>query len=215
MQDTIVNAMLSSNIDELKNYCLTNKLAYINCKSTEFWLEKFENDNLPYVGETPTSINAWIERYKTIKNLKHTAQDIIMINKIETKRNEALNLIRIVIRENTYDLIKDVMDEDYNNEFIYDITITKKLNGYKTEYVKINIEDGDMETVDDTLSYNDVVYLMVYVMYYDKDYEILDEQSNPFLMTDTDMAVIAQYSEEDRKNAYKRIGIIEALNELY
>ena len=42
--------LLYADTATIKNHCRTNKLARNICNSVDFWLEKFDNDNIPIIG---------------------------------------------------------------------------------------------------------------------------------------------------------------------
>ncbi len=220
MEDIFISTMLNSNIDELKEQCLTNKQSNQACQKSYFWLNKFKHDHLPFYGSIPTTINGWINRYKEILKLKYKAQDILMINQIESERRiPGLNIININIKKEKYDLteifdsIDEGLDEVYNDNFMYSIIIDNNLNGHYIKiYSKINLETGENTEIFSDIEYNEILRLMIYIMYNDPYYEILDNQSNYFF--DTEDRIMNYQSTQDMINGFKRLGIIETLKKL-
>jgi hypothetical protein len=46
--DILYEIMLNSDISTVHQYCLTNKSALQLCQNSQFWKQKFNDDQLPY-----------------------------------------------------------------------------------------------------------------------------------------------------------------------
>lgn len=230
MEDIFITTMLNSNIEEIKEQCFANRQIHRYCQGSYFWIEKFNHDRLPLLGELPKNINGWINRYNEILKLKHDAQDILMINQIESERsNNPLKIIMIPITQNKYHLVKEFfkkdldnydeefykeLDDDFNVNYMYDISIVNSLDGiYEKIYTKINFESAEAIYINQGTDYNEILYLLISTMFKDPYYEILDQNSHQFF--DKEENIMNYGDTIDLINGYKRIGIRESLKVLY
>lgn len=73
-KDIWYNILLNSNIKELDYLCYTNKDSIDICSDKQFWLDKFLNDNLPYLVKVfPKNISKMINEYEKIYTAQSTA----------------------------------------------------------------------------------------------------------------------------------------------
>lgn len=72
------NILLKLPIDQLINACFTDQLAYQICSNEVFWLQKFDDENLPIIGPG-TNIGEWIEEYNHVKRTI-TSANLLMRN---------------------------------------------------------------------------------------------------------------------------------------
>ncbi len=209
MEDVFLVTMLNSNIDEVKTQCLTNKTAFNHCSHKDFWVEKFKHDRLPLLS-SPSNINEWIKQYKLIQSFKYKAQEILMINKIESEREiDQLNTIMLNLNENTYYLAKLLFDvEDYELDYAYDIIIKNNINNYEIFYNRIFYDDNILYQLKKSINYNEILTLLISVMYLDPHVEILDQNSDFWDVSDYHMFF---RSPDEQRIGYKRRGIRETL----
>ena len=208
MEDALLATMLTSNIDDIKNQCLSNRSALQYCNQPHFWKEKFKHDNLPLLS-LPKNINDWIKEYKLMQQYKYDAQDILMINKIESERTiDKLNIIIVAINDPTYHLAQQLFNLDiYDEDYTYNIVINNKISHYEMIF---NSLDEDNEIKKPT-NYNEILNLLISVMYLDPHPEILDQNSDYFNLPEQ---FISLRLPDEQRIAYKRLGIRETLKYL-
>lgn len=208
MEDVLLVTILNSNIDELKYQCLSNKQALGYCQSNDFWINKFKHDKLPLF-TTHNTINQWIDEYKLMQKYKYQAQDILMINKIESERLiDTLNVIVIAFTISTYPLIKNYFDvDDYQDNHIYGIMILNHIDHYEMIYHFIDIDTDEVTGIKKSTNYNEILNLIISVLYIDPNAEILDALSYPFIIT-TDTI---NWEDDAQRIGYKRLGIRDTL----
>lgn len=211
MEDALLATMLNSNIDDIKDQCLSNKSALQYCRGPHFWKEKFKHDNLPLLS-LPKNINDWIKEYKLMQKYKYDAQDILMINKIESERTiDKLNIITVAIRKPAYRLAQQLFNLDiYSEDYFYDILIDNKITHYEMIFESFDKDDNRVEIKKPT-NYNEILTLLTSVMYLDPYPEILDQNSDYFML---DEQYVAFRLPDEQRIAYKRLGIRETLKYL-
>ena len=84
--------LLYADTDTIKNYCRTNKVARDICNSVDFWLEKFDNDNIPIFNLNIKTGNDYMREY--IKVTEAQEKVVAIINSI-TYKPEILRSINI------------------------------------------------------------------------------------------------------------------------
>ena len=75
--------LLYADTSTIKNYCRTSTVARNICNSVDFWLEKFDNDNIPIIGlnvNNKTTGKDYMKEY--IKVTKAQDQAVAIINYI-------------------------------------------------------------------------------------------------------------------------------------
>lgn len=70
------NILLRLPTDQLINACVTDQLAYQICSDEVFWIQKFDNENLPIIN-AGTNIAEWIEEYSHVKRTITSANLLI------------------------------------------------------------------------------------------------------------------------------------------
>lgn len=207
MEDIFLVTMLNSTIDEVKTQCLSNKAAFNHCSHKDFWIEKFNHDNLPLFNH-PSSIGEWIKLYKLMQKYKYDVQDLLLINKIESERViDPLNQIKLPISNSIYHLFKDIYKDDFDINSFYDIIINQRDN--EVSYTRIELDTGELFEVKQSMHYNKILILIISILYLDPHIEILDQMSNLFMIGEDN---ISGWDIDSQRIAYKRLGIISAIN---
>ena len=104
--------LLEMDIDTLANYCHTNTSAQKYCNRPSFWREKFNDDQLPMIGEEPTNLQAWINRYKLILQAKNDIRHVMIMREMGTDDifitgpSVLYNMLGIVYKSDKKDKIK-------------------------------------------------------------------------------------------------------------
>ncbi len=211
MEDVFLVTMLNANIDDIKTQCLSNKTAYNHCSHNDFWIQKFNHDHLPLINENNLSINEWIKLYKLMQKYKYKAQDILLIHKIESERViDPLYIIKLAINDNVFHLFKEMYkDKIPHFDHIYDIDISINKSLYDVSYNQIELETGELVQIKQSMSYNQVLNLIISVLYVEPNSEILDQMSNYFMIDENDN--IDRWDNDSKRIAYKRMGIRNAI----
>ena len=126
--------LLYADTDTIKNYCRTNIVARNICNNVDFWLEKFDNDNIPIIGLTitdRTTGNDYMKEYIKVIDAQRKAKDTIdLINKhppnyriinIGSINMEDSNFYKIVPIEYKYSLL--IYKNKINKPADVDITV--------------------------------------------------------------------------------------------
>lgn len=127
--DNINEILLRSDINTLRQFCLTNKPIQAKCLTEQFWQDKLKYDGLPaksgssmptilfnktrnmdlYVDnlEINNKFELWVTLYNTMKKADFEAKGIVLINKVEkAKGYDDTGTFRINF-ENTYEMEED------------------------------------------------------------------------------------------------------------
>ncbi len=113
--------MMESDIDEIQSFCMTNKFTI--CHDFNFWHEKFEYDDILFMGNLPTTPIEWIKEYKKVYHCKALTYLLSQVNSVY-----------IYLPKNTpqaiYDKLGDVCIEMNFKARDYNIKIEFNMNGY-------------------------------------------------------------------------------------
>ena len=100
-EDIWFNIMLHLKYKDLKNTCLTDKMAIKVCNNITFWKKKFELENLEIV-LPPKTLKEWIKKYKIASTAAYQANEIINLfkkdpeNTIETYIALGFDMLKII-----------------------------------------------------------------------------------------------------------------------
>jgi hypothetical protein len=72
--DNLYNILLYSDINTIVNTCTSNKYNSSIC-NTNFWLTKFELENLPF--EKQNTFNQWVNMYVRAKQIEQEAKNLL------------------------------------------------------------------------------------------------------------------------------------------
>ncbi|HSW76974.1 MAG TPA: hypothetical protein VLG50_08000 [Candidatus Saccharimonadales bacterium] len=100
IEDVDVRILLDLDIQSLSNQCFVNKYANRFCSKQQFWINKYNHDQLPIFKPYPTTIKQWIDDYK----LTLEASNILLVNEIELTKKNPID-IRVDNLERFYDKV--------------------------------------------------------------------------------------------------------------
>ncbi len=127
MLDNIYEILLRSDINTIRQFCLTDSKTYKLCTTNHFWQEKIKYENLPQVIfddmrnieriagsieiNLKNKLNLWVYLYTKMKESNDEVKGILLINKIDQGFDHAAKGgldtgIRITFK-NTYEMEED------------------------------------------------------------------------------------------------------------
>ncbi len=113
-EDILYNILLNSDMKTIKNICLTKKDT--PCQNTQFWIDKFNHDDILLVEPLPMSLIGWIHTYEKMKEI-----EIIMEEALDIVKQDGYYLIDLIYK-NKQNMI-DALGDDYSNRQNNRITI--------------------------------------------------------------------------------------------
>lgn len=219
--DVYFNILLNSQIDTLRNLCLTQKNTALHCNNNYFWIKKFEHDNLPLLSDQ-NSISGWINEYKKVVNIQHKAANLLLVNDIERTRQylSTNGTISISLDKEYDDYLNNILPPNLLKQLPYFstpdsftfIVLIPITNGYTMAYYIQPLGNEDHEVFAINSSYNEILNVIIKFLYYAPDIEILDELSNDFFPTTNDGLYYGD--EETKAMLYKRDAIWDTLKYL-
>jgi hypothetical protein len=197
--DTLTNILLLSDIDTITSMCLTSKNISNLCHDKNFWVSKFNMDNIPllYINE-PTNMKQWIKEYKKIKNASITANKVLNILKVENadidyillkfENNEPITTLLPISFQNIINL---------NNKDTQEIAISYIGNNDTKIIYSLYDKDTDNEIVTVSQKISDITIkkILTSLIYYYPYIKIVDENDDLYTYNDI----------SDFKNKYKRL----------
>lgn len=136
MDDDVIiyNFLLNTHIYDIKNLLLLNKQYYNLCQDVYFWKEKFKNDNLTILQNTPSGSKKWIDEYENVHLAKYYIDFVLLVNHIESTRdNNSDGIIHIKYLDTT---VEELLWLDLPNGFKNSYNISNYIN---TQPCKIHI----------------------------------------------------------------------------
>ena len=136
--------LLYADTDTIKNYCRTNKVARDICNSVDFWLEKFDYDNLPIIGLNNKTGVDYMKEYIKVTDAQQKAKRILNIMSNDRSGLKCIyfrlkinnpNFLKIFSIDHQ-NLILEVM-EKFNQPTDAAISINLKINVYDNLFVDI------------------------------------------------------------------------------
>jgi hypothetical protein len=180
--DTLTNILLLSDIDTITSMCLTSKNISNLCHDKNFWVSKFNMDNIPllYINE-PTNMKQWIKEYKKIKNASITANKVLNILKVENadidyillkfENNEPITTLLPISFQNIINL---------NNKDTQEIAISYIGNNDTKIIYSLYDKDTDNEIVTVSQKISDITIkkILTSLIYYYPYIKIVDENDD-------------------------------------
>jgi len=225
-EDTIFQIMLDMDITELSSFCQTNQVANALCHDKNFWMMKFDQDDLPIIKPFDVNTN-YVKEYQLTKLAQNNAKMTIAINNIERTRkvNPSDGAIGIYIN-NDVDLsisshllskfidINDITNKPYLISIVYYKNIIKLyVDRYDTNQHPIKLYNNYTTNAD-------VIDLLIIVFYYHQlNHNILlrDSNSNNFIVhlpyIDIMKRTKPQRYELYHGTLFKRMGMKEVLEQ--
>lgn len=165
--------MMESDIDEIQSFCMTNKFTI--CHDFNFWHEKFEYDDILFMGNWPITPIGWIKEYKKVYHCKVT-----------TYLLSQLNSVYIFLPKNTpqsiYDKLENIGAEmnfkasDYNIKIEFDMK--GKIN-VAIDTPLLLIFTHQYNTSQDVNVYN-ILLKLFEILYFIPELEITDKDKTPY-----------------------------------
>lgn len=165
--------MMESDIDEIQSFCMTNKFTI--CHDFNFWHEKFEYDDILFMGNWPITPIGWIKEYKKVYHCKVT-----------TYLLSQLNSVYIFLPKNTpqsiYDKLENIGAEMNFKASDYNIKIEFDMKG------KINVAIDTPLLLIFTHQYNtsqdvkvsNILLKLFEILYFIPELEITDKDKTPY-----------------------------------
>ncbi len=147
--DVDYQILLNLDIDDLNNFCFTNKYVSQFCNDDFFWINKIKNDQLPNVVlwkskfdlynlpsdihfNKPTSSTDWIKYYKNLKLSYQDAKDTFKIVELESKKNKQRFQFYVTFDNHDLDFFLSILRQlplsfDEIQEFIINYTNQMKM----------------------------------------------------------------------------------------
>lgn len=119
LEDIRRTILLYSHIETIKYQCLVDKLAHKICSDKQFWIDKFEHDNLYLFDIGDLSVKLWICKYQKVLKVSKKTTLILTNNNIEKEiyskaqyDNEEMNpdKIRIIINPEQICMFSNILD---------------------------------------------------------------------------------------------------------
>lgn len=71
LDDTYYNILMESDSTTIENLYMVNKTIFKICSNMSFWINKFNQENLPFLYLTkPNTVGEWLNEYKYLNILK-------------------------------------------------------------------------------------------------------------------------------------------------
>ncbi|HSW76973.1 MAG TPA: hypothetical protein VLG50_07995 [Candidatus Saccharimonadales bacterium] len=147
IQDVDVRILLDLDIQSLSNQCFTSKFAHQFCSQQQFWINKYNHDQLPLFTPYPNTIKQWIDDYK----LTLEASNILLVNEIELTKEDPIDdligVISVYKLETVYtkvsklpipDQLKSDIQSDIGNELHED-------NSHSLHFKYINHDEYELQ----------------------------------------------------------------------
>lgn len=166
-----VNYEILKNLDikSLNRFCSTNKNAREICDDTQFWTDKFNNDDLPILIHKCNNIKDWVKLYILTKQAKEDVRRILLIKKISGN-----NVILIKGRKGVLYTIFNVRTNSKENGIVKIENV-----GDKYTYI-INNNTYDLE-------HKKLIHGLIFIQYcilINLDYSITDDEKIPYILND-------------------------------
>lgn len=152
IDDTLKEIMLNADYNTIKTYCQSNKNALKLCKDENFWIMKFNHDNLPIM--TDATMKEYLIIYKIKNYITHLTN--LLTSSYDLDKYNAV-ILKI------YNSVNDIFDyTPYLPDIEVDITINQKIVIQYDRKYTISINDSDnMDMTED-----EIAYLLFNIIYY-------------------------------------------------
>lgn len=203
--------LIRADLDTLRNYCIVNKQIHKLCESKAFWIKKMQYNNLPVPifdeekykkNNKIKSEKLWYDVYHTLLTHQKIIKDILLINKIESRRkyNQSNGIIKIEL----YDFYEDgsadtllslfpeesfvfYLDDALFNTNKYGLNLLKFQlidDYYMLIYTVLDLETENFLESKTKINELEVMKILGQIMFDAKDlmtdFDILDEHNNTF-----------------------------------
>ena len=165
--------MMESNIDDIQSFCMTNKFTI--CNDFNFWHEKFQYDDILFMGNLPLTPIGWIKEYKKVYHCKVTTYLLSQVNSVY-----------IFLPKNTpqyiYDKLADVGIEMNFKASNYNIKIEFDMKG------KINVTIDtprliifpNQHIISQDFNVYNILLQLFEILYFIPELEITDKNKLPY-----------------------------------
>lgn len=234
IEEIMFDLLLHSNYEKIRNLYLVSKLANKICKDKNFWLLKFDHDNIPII----PGYGCCYGEYMKYLEYSLIVDDIVTISLLEKELDKGSNILYknngyLILKsdkwcdEREFDKINKILPKTFTEEIItklgdfqcYPLNIEfeyiEETNEYDMEYlIGSNDEDGQEEfEFNKCVTQNEMKNILILFIYSFRDFEcIVDGFLQPYVFTNYD------YYPKTRTNSnyyntvkFRRIGMFEML----
>ncbi len=189
------NQLLQADINDIESLCLTSKGYYNVCRDRYFWQTKFQQDNIPYIAtDSPVTVKEMIQKYHVGYAADLITDEVMFIYDIESTRGyDPHATMMINISQIPADLLQSLINIDGGETLIF-------LND-RYQYT-MAVDEGDFHPI----SRQRMISILSHLLAYDLDTEILDYNSDYFLVNSNAPHLSA--------NSRRRLGIRDAYENL-
>lgn len=221
--DIVFNVLLNTTMDNIVSLCLMSRKFYQTCNHEYFWINKFEHDKLPImINIYPTITSKWIIEYKHVRNCYDTAKDILTINKIEKHRSndKTDGIITIYLNSFYHGMNAENRLMSEINKLIKNTSVNKIIqiikiyllddNNYKIIYL---LNDNKNYVIN--INYNQVIDILVLMLYHEPLLEILDEDLIvTFITKPLPDDEFSWYTDDQKERYFRRQSLWDAIEYL-
>lgn len=166
--DILHQIMLHVDDYTLKSFALTCQDLYKLSHQQLFWIEKFNNNHLPFINTNSDTLLQYINKYNYISHLKLLVKKILLINDIEKETHITNGYIHIHLNDNIKNKIQPILPvhliNDLDNQRLY-------ICQQNDDYYLLHYKWIDYIEFEEIIKMNDIVYFMIQLLYHNVHFQ--------------------------------------------
>lgn len=174
--DEWFNVLLNS--DNLKNVCFTNKNTIKICSDKQFWIEKFNHDDLTIINPGNT-INEWITEYNRVLVTTELVEKLLAL--LKSEHEQSGKRIEINFPFNPEDNLHNIITEEIVDYLIYSGPSQAQRENIELKIITFILYDNNQHDMaysfwknndyaysawDENLSLDEVKHIMINIFYH-------------------------------------------------
>jgi len=195
MEDIQYHFLLQSDINDIPRVCHTNRILYRHCSNKQFWINKFEQDRLPFLNDDCQTISCWIDEYNITEYAVDKTVSILNKLKIQTlpffkinltgfdeliTSDILLNILPITFVNKYKDSIQNIYDHINDNQSL-SIGVSLRNNVYTLTFNMYDFNTNQSKYIKEQCHKNDIQHILIILLHEYPNIEILDNKNDNYV----------------------------------